>query len=105
MTEDKNNVDEMEEKLEHLLRERITDLTKTASLLGSWMSDQRLTLAEQLTVVELLRASLLVNYMERVRTSSVEKFVSEHPNLRVVVVDGSKKPSSTPPRTFKPSES
>jgi len=104
MTEDKNNIDEMEDRIEHLRRERVGDLVKVASLLGSWMSDQEMTLAEQLTVVELLRASLLVNYMERVRTSNVKKFVSEHPNLKVVVVDGSEKPPSTSPRTFKPSE-
>lgn len=104
MTEDKNNIDEMEEIIEHLRRERVGDLVKVASFIGSWMSDQELTLAEQLTAIELLRASLLVNYVERVQTSIVKKFMSEHPNLEVIVADVSGKPPSTSPRTFKPSE-
>jgi hypothetical protein len=39
--EDTEDVDEMEQTLDHLRRDRVDDLAGTASLLGSWMSDQK----------------------------------------------------------------
>ena len=103
--EDTEDVDEMEQTLDHLRRDRVADLAGTASLLGSWMSDQKYTIAEQLSILELLRSSILVNYIRMQQIEGMEKFISEHPNAHVVVVDAQKQPAPRQPRTFAPDSS
>ncbi|MCK4528950.1 hypothetical protein KAW18_16415 [candidate division WOR-3 bacterium] len=104
-TEDVNDDDKMEHTLNQLRRDRVDDLAGTASLLGSWMSDQKYTIAEQLATIELLRSSILVNYIRMQQMEGMEKFISEHPNAHVVVVDAQKQPAPRQPRTFAPDSS
>lgn len=104
MTE-KEEVDKMEQTLDHLRRDRVDDLAGTASLLGSWMSDQKYTIAEQLSILELLRSSILVNYIRRGQMEGMAKFIAEHPEAKVVVVDAQKPPEPRPPRKFKHGDS
>ena len=104
-TEDVNDVDEMEHTLNQLRRDRVDDLAQTASLLGSWMSDQKYTVAEQLATIELLRSSILMNYIQIKQMEGMAKFIEEHPNAKVVVVNASKPPAPIQPRTFDPDSS
>ena len=104
-TEDVNDVDEMEHTLNQLRRDRVDDLAQTASLLGSWMSDQKYTVAEQLATIELLRSSILMNYIQIKQMEGMAKFIEEHPDAKIVVVDTSKPPAPRQPRTFKPDSS
>ena len=106
--EDKNDTDKMEEKLNQLRRDRVEDLAVAASLLGSWMHDRKYTIAEQLAITELVRSSVLVSYIQMQQMEGMEKFISEHPDAHIVVVDGQKPPASSKlasskPRTFDPS--
>lgn len=60
---DETKKEEFKERLESLMREDIDDLAKTAGILASWMADQEYTIAEQLAITELIRATVLVSYM------------------------------------------
>jgi dsDNA-binding SOS-regulon protein len=91
-----------EDALNRLRRDRVDDLAGTASLLGSWMSDQKYTIAEQLAILELLRSSILVNYIRREQMEGMAKFIAEHPEAKVVVVDAKKPPAPRPTRTANP---
>jgi hypothetical protein len=55
MTSIEDGKEKMEDALNHLRRDRVDDLAGTASLLGSWMSDKKYTIAEQLAILELLQ--------------------------------------------------
>ena len=103
--EDTNDVNKMEQQLNQLRRDRVEDLANTAQLLGSWMSDQNYTIAEQLTITELLRSSVLVVYIQMNQMEGMERFVKEHPNARIVVTDGKKPPAPSSPRKFDPESS
>jgi hypothetical protein len=102
---DIEDVDKMEDALNQLRRDRVDDLASTASLLGSWMSEKKYTIAEQLSTLELLRSSILVNYIRRDQIEGMAKFIAEHPEAKVVVVDGSEKAMPTKPRTIDPTQS
>jgi uncharacterized protein YgfB (UPF0149 family) len=73
--DNENREEEFKEKLDSLMREDIDDLAKTAGILASWMSDQEYTIAEQLTIIELIRATVLVSYM----TGMIRKKVETRP--------------------------
>lgn len=103
--EDKNNVDKMEEAVNMLRKDRVEDLATTASLLGSWMSDRKYTIAEQLATVELLRSSILANYIQMKQVAGMAQFVKDNPNAKIVVVDATKKDAPIQPDTFDPSRS
>jgi uncharacterized phage-like protein YoqJ len=100
--EDTEEVDKMEQTLDHLRRDRVDDLASTASLLGSWMSEKKYTIAEQLSILELLRSSILVNYIRLQQMEGMAKFIAEHPEAKVVVVDAQKPPAPRPPHTSHP---
>ena len=100
--EDINDSDDMEQKLDELRRDRVEDLANTAQLLGSWMSDQDYTIAEQLTITELLRSSVLVVYIQMNQMEGMKRFLEEHPNARIVVTDSEKPPAPSSHRTFDP---
>lgn len=70
-----NKEEAFKEKLESLMRGEIDDLAKTAGILASWMSEQEYTIAEQLTILELVRATVLVAYM----TGAVRKHGEARP--------------------------
>lgn len=103
--EDENNGDKMEKMINQLGRDRIDDLANTASILGSWMSDQKYTIAEQLSIIELLRSSILVNYIQMQQKAGMETFMKEHPEAKIIVVDAQKPPEPRQPRTFDPDSS
>ena len=103
--EDTNDVNKMEQQLNQLRRDRVEDLANTAQLLGSWMSDQNYTIAEQLTITELLRSSVLVVYIQLHQMEGMERFLEDHPNARIVVTDSEKPPASSSPRKFDPESS
>ena len=103
--EDRDDVDEMQQTLDQLHRDRIDDLAHTASLIGSWMSDQKYTIAEQLATVELLRSSILVNFIQTAQMSGMAEFMKDNPNAKIVVVDGRKDTKRDEPRTFDPNRS
>ena len=100
--EETNDRNDMEIELNQLLRERVGDLANTANLLGGWMAEQKLTIAEQLTVTELLRSSILVNYMQKAQINEMLAFVKDHPEAQVVVAAGSKMPAPGNPHTSHP---
>ena len=103
--EDRDDVDEMAQTLDQLHRDRMDDLAHTASLIGSWMSDKKYTIAEQLSIVELMRSSILVNYIQTAQMFGMAEFISEHPDAKIVVVDGRKDTKRDEPRTFDPKRS
>jgi hypothetical protein len=104
--EDKNDVDKMEDAVNALRKDRVEDLANTASLLGSWMSDQKLTVAEQLATVELLRSSILANYIQMKQMVGMAQFIEDNPNAKIVVVDATKKAQPPiQPDTFDPARS
>ena len=98
--EDTIDTEKMENILDRFSRDRVGDLANTAHLLGSWMSEKNYTIAEQLSILELLRSSLIINYAQMQQMEGMAKFVEEHPNTKVVVVDGDKRPA---PDRSKPS--
>ena len=90
----------MEQELNRLRRDSVEDLANTAQLLGSWMAEQKLTVAEQLTVTELLRSSILVGYMHKAQKNEMIEFMKDHPGAKVVVVDASKTSPPVQPDKF-----
>lgn len=104
MTEEEDTCDteKMDQALNQLRRDRVEDLATTAGLISSWMSDQKYTIAEQLAVTELLRSSLLVNYIQMQQMEGMAKFMKEHPNAQIVVVDGRKKAAPDHPEMSDP---
>jgi hypothetical protein len=105
MTSIEDGKEKMEDALNQLRRDRVDDLAGTASLLGSWMSDKKYTIAEQLSILELLRSSILVNYIRREQMQGMAKFIAEHPDAKIVTIDGSEKSMPTKPRTIEPTQS
>jgi len=103
--EDTEDHDEMEQQLNRLNRDRVDDLAIVAHLLGSWMSERKYTIAEQISIAELLRSSILVNYIQIAQMDGMVKFVEEHPGARIVMAGASKTPSKGHPRTFDPDSS
>ena len=97
--------EKMEQTLNQLRKDRVDDLAGTASLLGSWMSDQKYTIAEQLSILELLRSSILVNYIRREQMQGMAKFIEEHPDAKIITVDASEKAMPTKPCTIDPTRS
>ena len=98
-------VDNMKEELDRLCKDRVEDLVHTASILGSWLSDQKLTIAEQLATVELLRSSILVTYIQMQQMRGMAEFVKDHPHAQVVVVKPEDQRPSGKTRTFNPIDS
>ena len=96
--------DEMEQTLNHLRRDRMEDLAVTAHLLASWMSDQKLTIAEQLATIELLRSSILVNYVQMVETNNIRRFMQKHPNAKVFMINHDKPSAPRRTDTINPNE-
>jgi len=82
---DQTKEEEFEEKLESIMREDVDDLSKTAGILASWMSDQKYTIAEQLTILEIIRATVVASYMTGVVREEIKK---QRAKLRQSAVTG-----------------
>lgn len=102
---DDMDIDDMEKEVNRLRKDRVEDLVNTAAILGSWMSDQKLTIAEQLATIELLRSSVLVNYIQMQQMRGMAEFVKDNPHTQVVMVKTEPKQPPGKPRVFNPGDS
>lgn len=65
--------EEFEAKIASIMRDDVADLAGTAGILASWMTEQEYTIAEQLVILELIRATILTAYTSSVIRQELEK--------------------------------
>lgn len=70
---DETKEEQFDGMLADIKREDVENLAKSAGILATWMTERRYTIAEQLVITELVRASLVSSYVLMVTQHAISK--------------------------------